>query len=244
MSLTFRISNEVLRMSFDQLYLHEEILLWVLKNEKGTIDWRGGEYLNIMAGAIVAELLIQNKIKLDEIKKKHISLIDATITGDSILDEAIEQIKKAKKSQSIEHWVESFAAMNQLKERVADKLCHRGILKQTKEKVLFFFTETNYPETNPVPEQRIVERVRQAIVNEQAEVDLRTTILISLLYKTELLPIDISSEEIKAHKQHIEEIITGEKIGAATQEAIDAINTMMLVLTLLPMITTLTITSS
>lgn len=58
-------------MNYDQLYLHEEILLWVLKNDKGTIDWRGGEYLIIMAGAIVAELLIQNRIRLSYTKKKN-----------------------------------------------------------------------------------------------------------------------------------------------------------------------------
>lgn len=173
--------------------------------------------------------------------------MDTTPFDDTVLDEALEKLRLSRKDRSIEHWVENFAEMKHLKMRVAQKLCDKGILKEEKGKVLFVFNETKYPEINPIPEQRIVERVRQAIVNENAEVDIRTTILISLLYKTEMLPIAIASKEIKAHKKHLKKIIQGEKIGAATQEVLESVHTAILIATIIPAIsaaTIVTVTSS
>jgi|MEHZ01.5.fsa_nt_MEHZ011385232.1_3 hypothetical protein len=40
------------------LFFHEEVLLLAFKDQKGTIDFRAGSFLNVIAGAILAELLL------------------------------------------------------------------------------------------------------------------------------------------------------------------------------------------
>ena len=52
--------------SENALYLHEEVLLLALRDKKGTIDHRAGQFLNVIAGGILAELLIAGKIELED----------------------------------------------------------------------------------------------------------------------------------------------------------------------------------
>jgi hypothetical protein len=51
-----------------QLFLHEELLLLALKNEKGTIEF-GVDYGNMMGGAALAQLLLEERVRLDGTKK-------------------------------------------------------------------------------------------------------------------------------------------------------------------------------
>ena len=59
------------------LYLHEEIMLLALKDEKGTIS--SGTYQHAMGGAILAELLLRKHIAVDE-SKKNKKLVDVLIS--------------------------------------------------------------------------------------------------------------------------------------------------------------------
>ena len=68
------------------------------------------------------------------------------------------------------------------------------------DKVLFIFKRKVYPEINPIPEKRIIERLRQAIFSENATVDPRTVVLISLANGARLLGEIFGKKEIKTRK--------------------------------------------
>ena len=53
----------------ETLFLHEEIMLLALHDEKGTVAW-GTYYQYALGGAILAELLLNNLISIEVSKKK------------------------------------------------------------------------------------------------------------------------------------------------------------------------------
>ncbi|MCP5114747.1 MAG: hypothetical protein GY953_28290, partial [bacterium] len=52
-----------------QLYLHQELLLMALHDEKGTIDWKASQYAFAVGGALLAELFLAEVIRVAPGKK-------------------------------------------------------------------------------------------------------------------------------------------------------------------------------
>jgi len=225
----------------DHLPLHEEVLLLALRDEKGTIA-SGTMYQYAIAGAILSELMLQQRIAVDEsARKKRAEVIDRRPTGAPLLAECLEKMAKTK-PKGLDHWVGKFAGISSLKHRVAERLCDRGILHEEEGTILFVFTRRTYPETDPRPEQEIVERLRQAIFGDAREVDARTVVLVSLADSAGILKVVFDKKELKARKQRIEQVVNGELMGRAAKDAIQAVQAAVMVAAIMPAIISTTVT--
>ena len=81
--------------ALDQLFLHEEIMLLALKDKEGTIA-SGTHTQFALAGAVLAELLLNQRISVEERKKKKYALLKSpTLIGDPIIDECLEKVVNA-----------------------------------------------------------------------------------------------------------------------------------------------------
>jgi hypothetical protein len=206
----------------DTLLLHEEVLLLSLKDKEGTIA-SGTMYQYAIGGAILSELLLRQRIKVDGSKrKKLVDLDSAAPVGEPLIDECLGRIAEAKRRAALKTWVSRFATVKKLKHRLAEQLCKRGILKADKGEVLRIFTRKIYPEVNPVPEKKIIERLRKAIFTETNDVDPRTVVLVSIADRAGLLKVVFDKKKLKSRKKRIENIVNGEMTGKATKEAIEA----------------------
>lgn len=218
------------------LFLHEEILLLALRDEDGTIV-TGTMYQHAISGAILSELLINKRIEIRKFKnKKLINFIDSTPVGDPVIDECLKKISSAKRRAPLQNWVSRFAGLKNLKHRVADQLCKCGILRVDEDKVLLLFTRKVYPEVNPEPEKELIGRLREAIFTDTNYIDPRTIILISLANSANLLKMIFDKKKLKKKKKRIEQIINGEIIGKATEEAIESIKAAVVVAAVIPVI--------
>jgi len=123
----------------NKLHIYEEILLLALRDKKGSTHF-GVNYQFAMAGAIVAELLLDKKIEIEKVKKKKfVKLVDGTLSGDDILDETLQKLQTAKRRQRVEAWVSRLANIRRIKHRAAENLCKKRILKMEEDKVLMIF---------------------------------------------------------------------------------------------------------
>lgn len=225
------------------LFLHEEIMLLALRDEEGTIA-SGSMYQYAVSGAIVAELLLNKRIGVDESrKKKLVNLVDSTLIGEPLLDECLGKISSAKRRASLQTWVSRFAGLKNLKHRLAEQLCQRGILRADEDKVLLIFTRKIYPEVNPEPEQRVINRLREAIFTDTEDVDPRTAVLLSLAHNADLLKNAFDKKELKRRKARIKQVINGEMTGKAAKEAIEAMQAAVTVACIMPAITAATTSS-
>ena len=220
------------------IFLHEEVMLLALRDEEGTIA-SGTMYQYAIGAAILSELLLNQRIALDESKKKKlVNLISSTPLGDPLIDQCLEKIGNAKRRASLQTWVSRFAGVKNLKHRVAQQLCDRGILRASEDTILLLFTRKIYPEINPEPERRLIERLRQAIFTDSRDIDARTVVLVSLADGTGLLKVAFDKKELKGRKARIKEISNGEITGKAAKEAIEAIQAAVMVACIMPAITT------
>lgn len=220
------------------LYLHEEVMLLALRDEKGTIE-SGTMYQFAIAGAIIAELLLEGRIRLEQRKKKQYAVAHGlSHVGDDLMDECLMKIRDAKRPAQLQDWVIKFSGISKLKHRIAVKLSRKGILRVDEDKVLGFFSRTIYPEINPEPEKELRERLRRAIFSDTDEIDPRTVVLLALAQQGDLLNVAFEKKELKKRKERIEQIVNGNLAGKATREAVEAIQAAILVTTIVPVIVT------
>jgi Golgi phosphoprotein 3 len=207
------------------IYLHEEFMLLALREETGTIET--SVYIEYpLAAAILSELLLQKRIELDEAKKRKqlVNLVNSTPLGDPILDEALEKIRKAKRRASLKTWVGRMAHLKKLKHRTALQLCKRGILRAHEDKVLLIFKRGIYPELDPGPEKRLVERLRKVIFTDVKDIEPRDAIIIALAHHTHLLKKKFDKKDLKERGKRIKQIAESSLAAKAVKELMDAIN--------------------
>ncbi|MDF1755479.1 MAG: GPP34 family phosphoprotein [Verrucomicrobiales bacterium] len=214
------------------LFLYEEIMLLALRDEEGTFS--GGFVELAVAGAVMAELLLENHVYVAEPRRKLIDHNDPPPTGDPIIDECLEKITSAKRRAALSNWVPRLSRIPKLRKKVAQRLCERGIVKSDEDKVLFVFPRTIYPEIDPEPEEEIMSRIKSAIFGNDTDLDPRTVILISLAHRTDLLRHNLDDKELRKHKKRIEQIIEGEAMGKAARDIIDAFDSAATVTALIP----------
>jgi len=223
------------------LFLHEEIMLLALRDEQGTIA-TGTMYQYAIGAAVLAELLLNKRIAVEQSRrKKLVNLVSSKPIGEPLIDHCLEKICNAKRRASLQTWVSRFASIKNLKHRVARQLCRRGILRAAEDKVLLIFTRKIYPEVNPEPERKLIERLRQAVFTDSRDVEPRTVVLVSLANSTGLLKVVFDKKKLKRRKARIEEIINGEITGKAAKEAIEAMQAAVMVACIMPAIMTTTI---
>lgn len=224
------------------LCFHEEIMLLALRDEKGTVEF-GSMYGYALGGAILAELLLADRISVEEGKKKLVNLVSDEPIGDPVIDECLKKIAKAKRRAVVQNWVQSFSSLKKLHHRIAQGLCDRGILRADEDTVLLIFRRKVYPEINPQPERRLIERLRKAIFGDNQRIDPRTAVLISLADGANLLAIPFNKKDLKKQKKRIEQVVNGEVMGKATKGAIEAAQAAAMVACIMPAMIAPTISS-
>ena len=222
-----------------KLLLHHRIVLLSLNDTKGTFT---GSYCTYAtAGAMISELLLQNRITADKDKKKTVSVISQDPTGDEFLDELLKQMSESGKPRGLQDWVTRAAGIKHLAHRIAEQLSQMGILKQDEKKVLWVFSRQVYPELDGTVEDNIRDQMARVMFDPKVIPDEPTAILIALASHADLLKANFVPEELRQHRQRVKQLAAGEILAsAATQQAIAAVQAAVLVAVMLPAIITVT----
>ena len=196
------------------LHLHEQLLLLVLRDRKGTVDYRAGFYNLAMGGAILAELALAGVIRIEEGRK---AFVEAAPGGDrprdEIMAEAIERVRASKRRRRASAWVQTFGNLKRLRHRTALGLCRRGILRTRKSQILLVFTRKLYPTIDPGPERKLLALLREAVLGD-SEIDPSLGVLVSLAHATGSLRIHFERGELKARKERLKAIGAGEHFAS------------------------------
>ena len=203
-----------------ELHLHEQLMLVALRDEKGTLESKATMYAYALGGAMLAELSLAGKIRIGDDKKAFVDLVDRSPLGEPVLDECLDKVATAKRRARATTWVQRFANTKRLRHRVAQGLCRRGILRDDEDKVLLFFSRKLYPTIDPVPERRLVERLRTAVFNDSRPMDPETVIVVALANATGLLPIHFDKKDLRRRKRHLKRLTEGTMAGTAAQQAV------------------------
>ena len=221
------------------LLLHHEVMLLALREQEGTVI--GAMYPYAIAGAMLSELALQKRVMISNDKKQLVSIstdkAPSVAASSPLLNEVIEMIGSAKRPKGAKEWVTKVAMMKDLKQRVARELCDLKVLKEGEDKVLWIFPRKIYPELAAKFEREIKDRMSKLMFGQTTKHDERTTLLVSLAKHAGLLPYNFDKERLKRNKDRIEKVASGDMFATrATKDAIIAVQTAIMVATMMPAI--------
>ncbi|MCJ1274107.1 hypothetical protein MMC21_001902 [Puttea exsequens] len=165
-----------------KLTLMEEVLLLGLKDKQGYLSFWNDNISYALRGCIVIELAFRGRVSMQKDSSRRrfpladrvIEVIDDTLTGEVLLDEALKMMKTSEK-MSVSSWIDLMSGetwnlmkigyqLKQVRERLAKGLVDKGILRTEKRNFLLFDMAT-HPVADGGAKDEIRKRVRNVLTN-------------------------------------------------------------------------------
>ncbi|CUS10430.1 unnamed protein product, partial [Tuber aestivum] len=185
------ISENQERNKQPRLTLMEEILLLGLKDKQGYLSFWNDNISYALRGCIVLELAFRGRVSMQKdsnrrrfpLSDRIIEVIDDTLTGEVLLDEALKMMKASEK-MSVSSWIDLMSGgisdsmtagetwnlmkigyqLKQVRERLAKGLVDKGILRTEKRNFLLFDMAT-HPVADGGAKDEIRRRVRNVLTS-------------------------------------------------------------------------------
>ncbi len=219
------------------LNLVDQLTLLALDDEKGSFVADSFSFGYGLAGAIILELSLQEKI---EIREKKIELKSYKKCNDILLDHFMDEIQNSKKKRDIQTWVEIIGEqISYIQEETVNKLINDGILTKKEEKILWVFSNDKYPTLNAKPENELRKRLNNILLNDRS-LELKESMLISLIDMCSLNKEVFGKEGAKQYEKKIKAIIENAKLSSEVGKAVQEIHDALMVVIFM-MLTTTTI---
>ncbi|HSQ79270.1 MAG TPA: GPP34 family phosphoprotein [Candidatus Bathyarchaeia archaeon] len=210
-------------MDTQQLSLAEELLLLALNDEKGTVVAAASIGLPYgLAGAALIELVDAGLLRLEE---KEVVPAPSGSAGDDLLDGILAVVRSSKKTRAVGHWVGKLGRTGgRIKRQLLDRLVAKRILVKEERRLLWLIPTSRYPQTNPMPEYKVRERIRAALRGITPP-DERTAALIGLVQACDLIGVLFERGERREAAKKAKEIVKSQPIGSAVVRAVQAVKT-------------------
>ncbi|ODQ81940.1 hypothetical protein BABINDRAFT_160161 [Babjeviella inositovora NRRL Y-12698] len=169
------------------LTLMEEVLLMGLKDKEGYLSFWNDNISYALRGCILLELAFRGRIALVndpsrrrfELSERLIEVIDATPTGEVLLDETLKLMKNDESNLSVSNWIDLLSGetwnlmkinyqLKQVRERLAKGLVDKGILR-TERKNFFLFDMATHPVADATAKDAVKKRVLGLVVARSAQ---------------------------------------------------------------------------
>ena len=171
------------------LTLLEEVLLVGLKDKEGYLSFWNDNISYALRGLIIVELALRNKIRMIndparkrfELQDRLVEVVDSSLTGETLLDEALKLMKNDQENLSVLNWIDLLSGetwnlmkinyqLKQVRERLAKGLVDKGVLR-TEHKNFLLFDMATHPINDPVPKKKITARILQMITSRNVILD-------------------------------------------------------------------------
>ena len=205
-----------------KLSLIDQLTLLSLDDDSGSFITDSLSYSYSLAGAILLELSLHNRIEI--ILKNKVLVKDKINTGDSLLDEYLNLIVQSKKEKTVQDWIETIGQQaDKVKQQTIDKLIKKNILTQKEEKILWVFTVHKYPAKNSEPEDSLKQRLNSIIENNEWP-QLNEIMLLSLVDTCELHKEIFGKEKAEEYQKKMKTIIKNVQISAIMNQTVKEVH--------------------
>ncbi len=187
-------------------------------------DEKTGHFHNLddampaLAGAVLMELAIRDRIDTDLDK---LMLIDATPTGEPVLDFILAQMAAEPGTHSTDDWVDFLKHNGQeIHDKALERLIERGILRREESRVLWVFGTRRYPMIENHEQQEVKLRIANLLMSDEIP-DARDIVIIGLAQSCGLLEHIFSPDELDRSQARIDQIVRLDLIGQSVRAAIE-----------------------
>ncbi len=209
------------------MLIAEELLLICLDNDTGRRTLGTDRLDPALAGALLAELALMERIGVtadDEgwLKRGRITITNLKPTDDVELDRALQVLtqREGKKVKDLVSGLSLKPLSKGLRLRLLGRLAAAGVLTEHHGKVLGLFPHRTWPLLDPAPEEEVRRRLQSALVVGLTPTE-RTVSLIGLLHATRHVAKAVPSDEPKMVKARAKALAEGDWVAKAVKQAID-----------------------
>ncbi|AOA64012.1 PtdIns4P sensor [Komagataella phaffii] len=177
------LSSNSREVQSPMLTLMEEVLLIGLKDREGYLSFWNDNISYALRGLILLELAFRGKIQMVndparrrfELPDRLIEVVDGSLTGEMLLDEALKLMKSDPTNSSVLNWIDLLSGetwnlmkinyqLKQVRERLAKGLVDKGVLR-TERKNFFLFDMATHPISDPQAKRQVVKRMLNMLTN-------------------------------------------------------------------------------
>lgn len=223
------------------LNILDKLILLALDDEKGTFVSDSMVFGYCIAGAILFELSIKERIQIIENK---VRITNNEKLNEDVLDYCLEIIANSKKERKVNHWIETIGNKeDKLRKKVLDKLISLEILEEKENKILWVFTNKKYPTKNELPENIVRMRLNDILIN-RSKAEMDEIMIISLVDACGLNKEVYGKEIAKQKSKEIKSIVKDYKFADTTGKLIKELHDTIIAVLVLLIATTTIITTS
>ena len=196
----------------------EEITLLLLHDDDGRFARVPSWSLSYaLAGGVLMDLAMENRIDTD---LDHLILVDATPTGDSLLDPTLAEIAAGEKSTTRATGSNRpRSAPTSIQEEVLSRLIALGILERQEDRFLWVFRSRRYPMIDGQAEREVKLRIMSVLFSDEIP-DPRDVVIICLADACGIFKEILSRRELDQASARIEQVRKLDLIGQAMTQAI------------------------
>ncbi|MHB9053168.1 MAG: GOLPH3/VPS74 family protein [Thermoleophilia bacterium] len=189
--------------------LPEELILLALDDEKGTVGRSSTtkeRMIYALTTAILMELLLANRIKVEKPERKFlilraphgkVTVTDPTLTGDEIADDALMRIQKHEKVKGAFYWIDKLGPVTVASDstmidwsgkgsRFLSRLAAQGIILRKEHRTLGVISSPRFKLMDPAVKRQLCEQIDQSLFQE-AQPGRRQVMLIALVRACQIL---------------------------------------------------------
>jgi len=198
-----------------ELTLPEELLLLVYDDERGS-TWSTSLETGL-GGAVQLDLSLRGRV---DVRDGDLVVLDGTPTGEPVLDAALAEVAATSRPKPPKRWLGALG--KDARAASLERLVDRGVLRREDDRVLGLFARTRYPEADGGPEDRVRQRLHDAVVVGTTP-DARTAALASLVRALRLRGEVFRGQDRRATDRRLEELSEGDWAGAAVKRSLDEV---------------------
>ena len=205
-----------------RIRLTEELILLMLDESSGYLEMvPGWDFSCVMAGAVIADLALEDRIDTD---LQSLYLLDATPTGDRLLDPTLEEISNAEDRSDTQYWVErNTARAEEIVTLTLQRLVDKGVLDYESGGFWTLSRSVSrsgvYPSADGAIRKEAKARILNVVLNDDIP-DPRDVILVGLMHTCDGFKLLLSEEDYEEKLERIETVAAMDLVGRSVATAV------------------------
>ena len=207
-----------------RIRLTEELILLMLDESSGYLEMvPGWDFSCVMAGAVIADLALEGRIDTD---LQSLYLLDATPTGDRLLDPTLQEISRSEERPDTQYWVErNTSRSEEIVTLTLQRLVDKGVLEHESGGFWTLSRSVSrsgmYPGAEGTIRREAKARILNVVLNDDIP-DPRDVILVGLMHTCDGFKTLLSEEDYAEKLERIETVAGMDLVGRSVATAVKA----------------------
>lgn len=180
-------------------------ILAVDDEEGGVVEPVANKLESILAGAVLAELVLMKRIELTE---QRVCITDRLPAGHPVLDQVLFDIIDTSRPRKLKYWINTLI-YKKLVDEIGYHLVEQGVLTRKRKRLHLANSSNGHSGGDTLPKYTLKNRLREIVLAGQS-MDPSEKVLLAFLYHGEMLKLTFTLGERKAAHKRVKKLVASD----------------------------------